>query len=75
MGGLGEIGKNMYCIQYNNEIIIIDTGIKFTSGLLGMSGMVPTFNHLKKGNYEMTLITTHGHEDHIGGIPYLLHEL
>lgn len=75
MGGLGEIGKNMYCIQYNNEIIIIDTGIKFTSGHLGMSGMVPNFNHLKKGNYKMTLIITHGHEDHIGGIPYLLNEI
>ena len=47
-------------------IIIIDTGIKFTSSHLGMSGMVPNFNHLKKGNYKMTLIITHGHDDHIG---------
>ncbi|MGL5246194.1 MAG: ribonuclease J [Mycoplasmoidaceae bacterium] len=75
MGGLGEIGKNMYCIQYNDEIIIIDTGIKFTSGHLGMNGMVPNFQYLKKGNYKMTLIITHGHEDHIGGVPYLLTEV
>ena len=65
----------MYCIQYNNEIIIIDTGIKFTSGHLGMSEMVPNFNHLKKGNYKMTLIITDGQEDHIGGIPYLLNKI
>ena len=51
MGGLGEIGDNMYCIEQNNEIIIIDTGRKFTSSLLGMSGMLPEFIHLKKGKF------------------------
>ncbi len=76
MGGLDEIGKNMYCIQHNEELIIIDAGIKFAnSELLGMNGMVPSFKYLKKWNHKVSLFITHGHEDHIGGVPYLLNEV
>ena len=75
MGGLGRMGKDMYCSEYNNGISSIDTGIKLTSGHLAMSRMAENFNHLKKGNHKMTLISTHGHEDHIAGIPYLLNEI
>ncbi|MGL4647659.1 MAG: ribonuclease J [Mycoplasmoidaceae bacterium] len=76
MGGLEEIGKNMYCIQHNEELVIVDAGIKFAnSELLGMNGMVPNYKYLKKWNHKISLFITHGHEDHIGGVPYLLNEV
>lgn len=72
MGGLEEIGKNMYVIEHNDEIVVVDVGIKFSSSdLLGVNGIIPNFDYLIKNNKKITkLIITHGHEDHIGGIPY-----
>ena len=77
LGGLGEIGKNMTVVEFGNDMIVIDCGMGFPDeDMYGIDVVLPDITYLRNNASRIrALIITHGHEDHIGAVPYVLHEL
>ncbi len=77
LGGLGEIGKNMTVVECDGRIVIVDTGLMFpTAEMLGIDLVLPDFSSLRERSDDIeAIILTHGHEDHVGALPYVLREI
>ena len=77
LGGLGEIGKNMTVVEYDGRIVIVDTGLMFpTAEMLGIDLVLPDFSYLRDRADDIeAIVLTHGHEDHVGALPYVLKEI
>jgi ribonuclease J len=77
LGGLGEIGKNMTVVERDGRIVVVDTGLMFPSAeMLGIDLVLPDFSYLRERASDIdAIVLTHGHEDHVGALPYVLREL
>jgi ribonuclease J len=77
LGGLGEIGKNMTLVEYEGRLIVVDTGLMFpTAEMLGIDLVLPDFSYLRERADDIeAIVLTHGHEDHVGALPYVLREI
>jgi ribonuclease J len=77
LGGLGEIGKNMTVVEYEDRIVVVDTGLRFpTTDMLGIDLVLPDFSYLRERAQDIeAIVITHGHEDHLGALPWVLREL
>ncbi len=77
LGGLGEIGKNMMVLEYDGRIVVVDTGLMFpTAEMLGIDLVLPDFSYLRERKSDIeAIVLTHGHEDHVGALPYVLREI
>jgi ribonuclease J len=77
LGGLGEIGKNMMVVEYGDRIVVVDTGLRFpTTEMLGIDLVLPDFAYLRERAQDIeAIVITHGHEDHLGALPWVLREL
>ncbi|HXS46891.1 MAG TPA: ribonuclease J [Solirubrobacterales bacterium] len=77
LGGLGEIGKNMTVVEYDGRIVVVDTGLMFpTAEMLGIDLVLPDFSYLRDRAKDIeAIVLTHGHEDHVGALPYVLREI
>ena len=77
LGGLGEIGKNMTVVEFDGRIIVVDTGLMFpTAEMHGIDLVLPDFAYLRDRADDIeAIVLTHGHEDHVGALPYVLREI
>jgi ribonuclease J len=77
LGGLGEIGKNMTVVEYDGRIVVVDTGLMFpTAEMHGIDLVLPDFSYLRERAEDIeAIVLTHGHEDHVGALPYVLKEI
>ena len=77
LGGLGEIGKNMTVVEYDGRIVVVDTGLMFPApDQLGIDLVLPDFAYLRERAADIeAIVLTHGHEDHVGALPFVLREL
>jgi ribonuclease J len=77
LGGLGEIGKNMTVVEYGDRIVVVDTGLSFPApDQLGIDLVLPDFSYLRERAEDIeAVVLTHGHEDHVGALPYVLREI
>ena len=76
LGGLGEIGKNMTVVEYDGKIVVVDTGLRFPApDQLGIDLVLPDFTYLRERQADIeAIVLTHGHEDHVGALPFVLRE-